>query len=464
MKNQLKTVALLIATGLLFSACLSHDDNSVDYSFYNDTAITAFSLGTLTKTAHTTASTGEDSVYTESFAGSAYKFYIDQERNLIYNPDSLPYSTDVSRVLTSITTKNSGLVYLKDNESISDDDATFTYLTSTDSVDFSQARTLRVLALNGQVWRDYTVQVNVHQEAADTMKWQKMSEISDLAQMSHLRVVTAGEQRFILGSDGTQTQLWASDAEGSAWAVSNTALDADAWKNAVAQGSSLFILSGGNIVKLSSDGQNTVTPDHTLQQFAAASATELYALSADGQLMASADGGTTWTEEEVDDSSAPLPTDNLSFTIRATKTNSEISRLTLFGTTNDSDYLVAWTKLIDSESRTPNHLWSYVDAAGDTRYAAPKTAGITVVDYDDTDMTFGLNSDGTMATILQSYDSGITWKTNTTVTLPDELAAGEPFAITTDAAHYLWLVDHSGQIWRGRINRLGWRTEKQVFD
>jgi hypothetical protein len=173
--------------------------------------------------------------------------------------------------------------------------------------------------------------------------------------------------------------------------------------------------------------------------------------------MVSVDDGATWNEELLDDDISLLPTDNYSYTARALRTNNELLRIGLFGTNATSNYAVAWTKIIDTTNAALNDGWSFVDAAGDTRYVAPKLQGLTVVDYDDTDYAFGQADDGTMSTPLRSLDGGITWKASTAVTFP-EIATGMPFSITKDNDNFLWIVDKDGQIWRGRINRLGWKA------
>ena len=462
MKHQLTTVALLIATALIFASCLKDDNDAVDYSFYNDTAVTAFSLGTLTKTSHTTASTGEDSTYTESFAGSAYKFYIDQENALIYNPDSLPYTTNVSSVLASITTKNSGLVYLKDLKETDDEEDTFSYYSTSDSIDFSQERTIRILALNGQTWRDYTVKVNVHQEAADSLFWQKTAELSELATATHMRLVSVGDKCYLLSSDGNNTQMWLNEDKGVTWSAVNIVLGADAWKNAVAMSDKLYLLDGTTLYVMDNSTVDNSTTTADLQQLIAASSTELYARSTDGMLV-SKDNGNTWEPEPLDDNSALLPEENISFPCRNVKTNNELERVLIVGTNDNRENAVAWTKIVDTQDPTANNGWSFVDDAGDTRYAAPKWQGLTIINYDGKDIAFGQNTDGSMNTPLQSLDGGITWKSYSDVCLPEEMADGAPFAITVDNSNYLWFVDHAGQVWRGRINRLGWSEEQKIF-
>ncbi len=157
MKKIFSFPILLVVALYMLSSCFSDDDTT--YVMYNDTAITAFSVGTLKQEGHTLSSKGEDSVYWTSVDCSGYQFYIDQVERVIYNPDSLPYGIDASKVLCTVTAKSNGIVTIKnvDNDSLS-------YVTEEDSLDFSQPRTLRVVSYTGLATRDYTVMVNVHKQ------------------------------------------------------------------------------------------------------------------------------------------------------------------------------------------------------------------------------------------------------------------------------------------------------------
>ena len=85
-------MAALLSAIFVFTSCLNSDNEVTTY--YGDTAITSFSVGTLKYYKHTTSSTGKDSVYQTTLSCSGYKFYIDQAKREIYNPDSLPYGID----------------------------------------------------------------------------------------------------------------------------------------------------------------------------------------------------------------------------------------------------------------------------------------------------------------------------------------------------------------------------------
>ena len=106
MRLKMASLAAVCAALLTLASCLGSNDE-VNYVYYDDTAITEFSLGSLNVYVHTKSSTGSDSVYVTTVSGSNYDFYIDQSKNEIYNVDSLPYGTDVAHVLATISSKNS---------------------------------------------------------------------------------------------------------------------------------------------------------------------------------------------------------------------------------------------------------------------------------------------------------------------------------------------------------------------
>lgn len=103
MNLKLPVIASMVMTVLMLSSCLGTDENTIVY--YNDTALTSFSLGTVKLINHTTASDGSDSTYTTTYTPSSNLFYIDQQQGLVYNPDSLPVNTNVEAVLATINTK-----------------------------------------------------------------------------------------------------------------------------------------------------------------------------------------------------------------------------------------------------------------------------------------------------------------------------------------------------------------------
>ncbi|MBQ9216294.1 MAG: hypothetical protein IJ159_06025 [Prevotella sp.] len=169
MKRYIYTLCLLMVGAVLMTSCLSSDDDT-NTEYYKDTAITAFSLTTVNQYIHTTTTAGKDSTYKKTLS-SIPVFTIDQYQGKIYNTDSLPSGSDLSHLLASISSKNSGIIVINYPTSTGSD--SLLYYSSSDSIDFSQPREIRVYSNDGTSYRSYTVTVNVHQSETGTLLWEK---------------------------------------------------------------------------------------------------------------------------------------------------------------------------------------------------------------------------------------------------------------------------------------------------
>lgn len=152
---------------LLFTACFSDDDPTVAEE-NTECAITAFELAKLSRSIKTTTKDGRDSTYTLSVTASNYPFTIDQERNLIYNPDSLPYNTTLNKVVLG-NFKALGYALIVDPKT-----GKTVALSSKDSLDFTTPRTFVVTGEDGKTKRNYTVEVRVHREDGDQVRWKQL--------------------------------------------------------------------------------------------------------------------------------------------------------------------------------------------------------------------------------------------------------------------------------------------------
>lgn len=102
-------------------------------------------------------------------------FSIDLNTGVIFNADSLPKGTNLSRVVPSITFANNmseaEIEFRKDNLT----DTTVNYLTNPeDSIDFTYPVKLNVTAADGQNKFTYQIKVNVHQQDPDSLIWNKL--------------------------------------------------------------------------------------------------------------------------------------------------------------------------------------------------------------------------------------------------------------------------------------------------
>lgn len=223
MKRYIYTLCMLVLSTTFITSCLG-SNNDYETDLYKDTAITFFSLSTVKQTIHTTTSTGKDSTYTKTVSDIPV-FTIDQYQGKIYNTDSLPSGCDLSHILASISSKNNGVIVINYPTSTGAD--SLLYYNSSDSIDFSKPREIRVYAYNGQSYRSYTVTVNMHQAETGKLFWEKR-QLSDYPKDSRktqleIQAVNAGMKQFIgygtkeayaLSSDGL---LMVSTDEGASW-------------------------------------------------------------------------------------------------------------------------------------------------------------------------------------------------------------------------------------------------------
>jgi len=463
---------MLAVTMLLMTSCLNSDD---DTELTNDAAITTFSLGTLDRYLHTMSSQNTDSTYRVALTGSNYFFHIDQINRRVYNTDSLPVGTDASKVLCTIGTLNNGLCVIKDVDS-----DTLRYYSSSDSIDFTQPRQFVVYSSDGSNYTEYTIHVNVHQEVGDEFKWtlvddfsgDGMTDLAALAQMQRVKVAYWGEQFVVSGlmPDGT-TAIYSWFDFSSTWGLGMNTIyplpnGADVWKNIVVKGDYIFLLNGGKLWKMTTVLEKEY--DTNLKQLIGATSTELYALSEDNRLMVSRNDGETWEEDRLTEDAAMLPAEDISFVCYPMKYAANTDYALIAGNRSVETYpqesiAMVWRKIVDDDEYTPEGFWTYIERSDNNQLALPRLQSLSLVRYDDSILALGGAGIGgstktAFSQIYQSRDNGITWKKNKAFELPvgfDYNATSVAMAV--DANQCLWLFcGGTGQVWRGRLNRLGW--------
>lgn len=461
---------VLLAGIIMFASCLGGDE---DYIYYDDTAITSFKLGTLKLKVDTTTSTGADSTYTTTLDCSDYVFYIDQQRREIYNPDSLPYGIDSSKVVCTISSKNSGYIIIKNIDS-----DTLKYYSSSDSIDFSVPRTFYVYSSSAIARREYTVRINIHKEKPNVLNWSNVGRNIAFSSFTDMRAIALNEKLFVFGTNGSSTYVYRS-SDGATWAnlTDNFSprLGAEAYKSVVTKGDYLYIYADGAVMR-STDGTSwETTGQATLRQLIAASDARLYAYSTDGQIVSSTDDGETWSVAELDDDADKLPTSDLTYVSIPSETNDDTYRLLVVGNRDSNTYAsdslaYIWGKTEETKSGSQNQPWTYYNVAPNNMYKLPRLNKLQLTTYDDCVIAVGLeNIGGATRTpfdrIYCSYDEGITWKRHGILALPDGFdTSTTAYAMTSDSNNFLWMIcGTDGKVWRGRINRLGWTTEKTSF-
>ena len=448
----------MLSVVLFLSSCLKDDD--LDTSYPKDAAITAFSLGNLTRPMTTKAKNGSDSTYNATVAGASYKFYIDQINHQIYNPDSLPYGTNVKKVLCTITSKNSGVVTLKSMIS----DSLF-YYNSKDSVDFSVPRTIYVNSLDGTNRVSYTVNVNVHQEKPDSFLWHATSTMDAFAKAKNMKAFSLNGRIIVFVGYDEEGAIFSCEESNTAdWRLETwdlgIAVPFNACENLVANEEKIYINISGSIF-YSKDGIHWDQSGETCPgKLIGATKDHLFALVSEG-IERSDDEGATWETEILDDYGTLLPTDEVSFCRLPSKVNTSVENAIFIGN-RDANFYVddvrahVWNKVIDQKDK--DEPWMYVSSDDQLSSALPRLTSLSAVAYNGCILAAGGQGIGACQTpafqhFYQSNDGGVLWLTSTSYKLPDNFACGNTFAMTVDSQNYIWLIcSETGIAWRGRLS------------
>lgn len=450
MRNKIYSlVALLVAT-LTMTACLGDKEEGQGVS-YRDTAITSFTLGQLRQVRDTVASDGKDSTYAANYNASNVRFTIDQAQGLIYNPDSLPYGTDVAHVIANITTKNSGLVVIR---SLTDEQQG-RYYVNTDSIDFSKSRIFRVYANNGSEYRDYKVSVNVHKQKPNELTWNRLQTNTAFSALTALKAVSTRDRIFVFGTNGQQTiGFYTSRQDGNQWTPINRSFSSDSYKGIIVHNDTLMLIDNGQILSsINGTEWNSIATNDTLKQFVAEAPTELFALSVNNRLVSLRTDGTNIRLEVLDTPSSLLPVDNINYVQTEAFSGAGVTQVLLAGTIADGSRNTVWTKLAYGNRQGTENQWNHVESSAN-KFRLPLYNHLSIFSYDQAAIALGIEN-GRLANILESRDGGITWKESKLFAYPEGASATATLAATVDREGYIWLIS-GANIWRGRLNRIGW--------
>lgn len=457
-KKHFAILPLLIAV-ITMSLGACSDSSDYDYSTYNDCVVTSATLGTLKRIMHTEASDGSDSTYTVSLVGSYYPLYIDQLNNRIYNADSLPVGTDLTRVVFS-TFSTTGVPGIR--SLYTDEDSTFTY---TDSTDCSVNRLITVYAYDGESSKTYTLSLAVHNEEADTFRWTQV--LTDDATLKTLE----GAQRLFRHADGTflvygtqgGSPVVLSATTPGNWTV--TSLPAGIKPASVVANADIsrFYALAGDDIATSDDGVNwssvgaASVPDGIL-----AVGSSTLAGVKDGAFCSSTDGGVTWNTDEADEP-AYIPVTDFCGTVVASSTDPQMEYFVAAGLDANGDS-VAWRRAMDLTGMYTFE-WYYLPAVADYEHNYPHISEATMAVYDESSVVTGLKTDGTPDSLYVSRDNGRTWSAEIIDSPVVGKATNAHVSLATDSDNYIWVLESTtGSLWRGRYNRLGWDEEQTSFE
>lgn len=183
-------------------------------------------------------------------------FTIDQTGAEIFNADSLPWGTDVRKIVTDITTQGEATVRII-MPSLTDGSQTTVEVS--DSVNFtgSNGVMLRVTSADGSRERVYRCKVNVHRCNPDSLQWSMTPATLPCPGLTGQQTVEMGGRYYCVGqkADGEFVVATSADADARPWTESATNLPADADVNSLAAtADTLYIHCTSGSVLTSADG------------------------------------------------------------------------------------------------------------------------------------------------------------------------------------------------------------------
>ena len=454
MKKYLATyLAVFSVLCVGFLSCSKGDDGGSDVELTPYALVRSFSLGNIRSGYPAFTSDGRDTVSVRTVDMSSFLFTIDQAAGEIYNNDSLLFSTDVTKVVTSITADGLLSLYV---DSIAD----YVAYGNGDSVDFSTPRKMRVYSFDGQFYKDYTITINVHQVNPDEMVW---SEWDAVEGVEPVRAVEFDGLMCLFGLRNGYPVVAKSAIKGEPlWVVADiSGLPADADLSTVQIfGGALYVIAGGNLYA-STDAVNwsLVLEDKTLVSIVVASddAGELVLAGKDGFL--SSNDGASFAEAGALPEGFPVyGVSALSYPLSH---NRNIIRYIAVGYDSSA---------MDGKARVWSRLSNeseWVDYENDgSSYACPSLKGLSVVRFDNFLYALGGSgkADGVDVPAFSSFfisrDNGITWKKPSDFyqRMNEELAGNDsPFAVAVDSRNFIWIINSGaeGAVRKCIINRLG---------
>ena len=474
MKTTIQSLVIIFSSIILLISCLS-DDTDTEVLLYNDTAITQFSLGTLNRylTTKATSSFDEegnpvDSIYKVEIDGSNYKFYIDQIKRTIYNTDKLPVGTDTTHVICSISSKNSGIITIKDIDS-----DTLNYFNSSDSINFGVPREFHIFSTDGTGHRVYTVTLNMYEEDPDSFVWKDIAVMPEIVALSDIRAVSFKDLVLVAGSNGQNTMLYVSNvADGTSWTKVdlNASLETDAYKSLVASNNAVYLKSGNKLFS------STDCSSWTAEEFSGSimpatligvGKVNIYGLDNNGNIVCSKDNGKSWAEEDIVDSDEKqyIPTSCTGFGSFTMATDRNGERIVFVGNRDVATYpedsvAMVWNK-IEEHGTSNTHKWLPCNENNNSRL--PRLSNIQSMPYGGKMIALGGKGLGKSTAkafekLYVSEDFGLTWHKDELYVLPSKMDnhGSDKFAMTVDKDNYLWIFCGSdGTVWRGRLNKLG---------
>lgn len=437
----LSVIVSFLSLSLAATSCLDND-NDIEYG--PDAIIKQFAIDTI--------------------HGITYDFTINQfgkdGAGEIYNQDSLPLGSDtiIDRILIKTLTTASGIITSYNPVTKQD-----TLFNIADSMDLRNPFTIKVWSLeayanggNGPI-KQYNIRVNVHKQDPDSMQWAKMQNLPGTPGMQKSVILTKDNKEYIYVYTADKAYKTAIGSNGYvSWSeITRSGLTA-ALTSLVNFEGTLYATTGDGKVYQSADGE-------TWTENAALSGNAGLLLAAfpendknlnkkivglagivNGKFGRTDKALTQWNESEnIVPSDFPKLTEAISSTVYLNPTNIQTAMI-MGNNSNAADTAsIAWVTQDGLE-------WVQLPKNSNDSYC-PKLENPSVIHYNDAFYAFG----GPFGGFYKSQN-GIAWyKADNKFWMPAEFKDRKDYSMVVDKDHHIWIMWSNGEVWRGRLNKLG---------
>lgn len=452
---------LLMTLPFLTSSC-SKDNSTTTYNDY--CYIKSVTLGNVKRKIEKRDRLGNlISTTNTSFSGSAFAMTIDHRNNTIENRDSLPYGSQLSALLATITFDGSMIKYREKGSN-----SEWTLYNSVDSLNLTKPLELQLTANDNNSNRTYILKVNVHGQEGDSLYWKMCeSEILPLTDMIDMKAFVWEDKLMVLGEKVSGIALAERnglEAQGTWEEATTTGLPptADLQTLRLHAGTLYLSTRDGNILS-STDAktwQQIGTPHSAALTLIEKTKNYFYAIS-ESKLLRSADAINWSHEEKLDTKADSLPVYGIrALTLGQANGN---TRIIMVGQNDDHSNAVVWNKMWNQSELETDAEWIYFNFSADNKKTCPRLRYLNLLAYDGKCVAFGGASINGVHKALDamyfSQDYGITWWPSGELHLPTQLEGIEgSITSTVDKNDFIWIITNA-QVWRGRLNRLGFAQQ-----
>lgn len=392
-------VAGVMAATAFLSSCLKSDYAETDYPA--ESSIRDFSIGTLRQTIYGTSSKGEDSIYVDTISYADVPFTIDQINRQIYNKDSLPKEVDVTKVLASISADNGAIYYVNKNGKDS-------LWTSTDSLDFTNEMTFKVLAyseLQNQFvfGKHYTVKVNVHKLNPDSLVWKHFGDkkFAEGVTFAEQKAVYMNDYIYVFGetAEGNVKIYKANVNRGSftSWEEVSTSITSIDINSAIVYNNEVHFIADGKLYNLK---DNQIGSETNLSNLISVNGDKLLAYTTGNKIVSLNSDGTKAKETDF---------------IEGKNLNGRISAVSYTAEHNTSLWrtIVMKNRVKEVESDTTAMVFNNISSEDKWQEytpinptTCPNQGNISMISYDGKLFAYGEEFDY----FYSSTDNGLNWK------------------------------------------------------